>query len=511
MRKLLYFTVFAHVFFLLAVGVFAQGGGGPAPIAWQKSLGGSELDVGRSVARALDSNFVVLGTTYSSDGDITLHYGETDIWLAKLDRRDGNLLWQITYGTNLFDEARHILPLPDGTYLIGGTTQAPADMNQWWIIKTNGLGNQLWEKTFGGSSSDVLAWIDTTGDSSFFCAGHSQSTDGDFPENKGGYDIWVAKMNPQGVLLWKKNVGGSGQDIASMIHSTSDGGVILAGTTSSQDGDMLGNHGSWDGVVIKFDNAGNVEWKKLIGTPSADSLNAIEVNANGTIGVCGVSSNADPNGDFYVAQFDANSNVQWEKFYGGSGHDAATKLIEGEGNGYQVIGTSSSVIDSIPGKRGGSDWLFYRLNPDGSKRLARWFGGSADELSGSTIATNLPGGYITAGTTYSSDKDVTANHGNGDIWVVRYGNVPNNVRERADNALKILPNPSNDHIMITLPEFQGNYVLTVSNTAGTEVIRSVIRYEPAYELDLRLLPDGTYMIGISNGKRIIAREKFVKD
>ena len=90
--------------------------------------------------------------------------------------------------------------------------------------------------------------------------------------------------------------------------------------------------------------------------------------------------------------------------------------------GFQLLGTSNSVHDTLPMHRGGYDWMFMRINLDGSKRNSRWYGGSADDFTGNTIVMNYPG-YIAAGSTFSSDKDVTQNHGMSDVWVVRYGGV----------------------------------------------------------------------------------------
>lgn len=401
-------------------------------VAWQKALGGADNDFGVSAAPVIENGFpsglIILGTTLSSNGDVSIGHGAEDIWLIKLTP-EGEIVWEKTYGDGRADIAGQIVPAGDGGFIVGGSTWPlfvpPTDTNnlQWWIFKVDSLGNMLWEKKYGGSSPDNLVWLDMSADGSIYCAGHSTSKDRDFPENKGNYDIWVWKLTSTGDVIWKKTFGGSDEDRAAQIRATNDGGCIIAGRTKSTDGDMSANHGGTDGFIAKLSSGGNVEWTRVHGTVAADAFNAVVQLASGGYAAAGFTQGAfDPNGDYDVLRLDADGNTVWEKFYGGSARDEATALLEVNG-GLQVLGTSASVIDSIPTHRGLKDWLVYRLDVSGNngpELFSRWFGGFGDDDAGSTILPVLPG-YVAVGRTNSNDDYVTGNHGNFDVWVVRYG------------------------------------------------------------------------------------------
>ena len=395
-------------------------------ISWQRALGGSGNDRGVSVTmHAPMSGFTICGTTNSTsgDGDVTFNHGDDDIWVVKLSPT-GVLVWEKTYGNGLADRAAHIVATSDGGYVVGGST-TDTNQLQWWIFKIDSVGTMLWEKTYGGSATDSLSWIDIANDGSIYCVGHSMSGDRDFPVNQGNNDIWIMKLNANGELIWKKPFAGSGQDNGFQIRATADGGCVLAGSTSSTDGDMTDNTtGSADGFVAKLSAGGDVDWKKIYGTGGAESFNALQALHNGGYIVVGITEGAgEPNGDYYIVRLDPSGNMIWEKLYGGSGRDEATAVLEIAASGYQVIGTSTSVIDSIPTHRGLSDWLVYRIDTNGNNGeglFARWFGGTGDDRTGGSLLSAFPG-YLAVGSTNSNDQFVTGNHGNSDVYVVRYG------------------------------------------------------------------------------------------
>src|SRR5205809_153959 len=101
----------------------------------------------------------------------------------------------------------------------------------------------LWQKCLGGSGNDNANSIRQTTDGGYVVAGSSGSVDGNVTGNHGGgADAWVVKMDSAGNLVWQKCYGGTGGDGATAIDQTSDGGYVVAGTTSSNDGDVSGWH-----------------------------------------------------------------------------------------------------------------------------------------------------------------------------------------------------------------------------------------------------------------------------
>lgn len=107
-----------------------------------------------------------------------------------------------------------------------------------------------WQKSFGGSDLDYGRSIDQTMDGGYVVAGQAGSSDGDVTGFHGKTDFWVVKLDVLGNIEWQKAYGGSDRDGANSIQQTNDGGYIVAGYSSSNDGDVTGNHGNFDVWVI---------------------------------------------------------------------------------------------------------------------------------------------------------------------------------------------------------------------------------------------------------------------
>ena len=134
------------------------------------------------------------------------------------------------------------------------------------------LSQETWKKTYGGTFHEMGQSITTTPDGGLVLTGYTSSNDGDFGGmNKGDYDIFIIKLDAQGNVLWKKTYGGSKYDYGQSITTTSDGGSVLTGTTFSNDGDFNGmNKGDADIFVIKLDTNGEIQWKKTYGGSGND-------------------------------------------------------------------------------------------------------------------------------------------------------------------------------------------------------------------------------------------------
>ena len=133
-----------------------------------------------------------------------------------------------------------------------------------WIVKLTKTGLFQWEKSLGGSGGDVGYSIQQTSDGGYIVAGNSGSNDGDVTGHHGStdsMDCWIVKLTNAGDIQWQKSLGGSGVDQASSIQQTSDGGYIIAGRSSSTDGDVTGNHGSYDCWIVKLTTVGEIQWQ----------------------------------------------------------------------------------------------------------------------------------------------------------------------------------------------------------------------------------------------------------
>lgn len=228
-------------------------------IQWQRSLGGSLSDQIDDVILTTDDGYLLVGYTSSVDGDVTLNHGGQDMWVIKLDR-NGNLLWQKSYGGTKDDAGREGVQTADGGFIIVGfscskngdatTNKGGQDL---WIIKIDGNGKLMWQHSYGSSKGDYAYTIEAASDGKFLVAGYSGSSNGDAIGNHGNLDMWLIMIDIQGNLLWQKNLGGTLMDVARSCGEKEDGSILVAGFTKSNDGDVSGQHGGNDGWVASLD------------------------------------------------------------------------------------------------------------------------------------------------------------------------------------------------------------------------------------------------------------------
>jgi hypothetical protein len=271
-------------------------------IQWKKSLGGSSSDWGLSIEQTHDGGFIALGVSTSTNGDVIgNHGGGGDYWAVKLSN-SGAVEWQKCYGGTGYDYGDFIHQTYDRGYIISGyssSTNGDVTGNHGqedlWIIKTDSLGSIQWQKSLGGSSYESGTRIFQNVDSSYAVIGMSKSNNGNISGNHPYGDCWIIKLNSVGNIIWQKAFGGSNLDLGQDVQQTTDGGFIIGGYTTSNDGDVTGHHGSGDGWVLKLDSIGNLEWQKCLGGTNVDMINSIQQTVDGAYVLAGNSTSN--NGD----------------------------------------------------------------------------------------------------------------------------------------------------------------------------------------------------------------------
>lgn len=225
-------------------------------IIWQKTLGGSGDDKCNSVKQNSDGSYIVSGYVRSNDGDITSVHGGDEAWLVKLSST-GEIIWQKAFGGSLAEHFFNAEKTADGGYIaIGFTNSSDGDSTNnfggtdFWMVKTNDLGDITWQKTFGGSGNDLLN-ANLINNDNYILSGYSNSLNGQVTGNHGDYDCWVVKINTTGDIIWQKSLGGTAFDSSGGIQLTSDGSYIISGSTLSNNGDVTINQGNRDAWVVK--------------------------------------------------------------------------------------------------------------------------------------------------------------------------------------------------------------------------------------------------------------------
>lgn len=350
--------------------------------------------------------------------------------------------WQKCYGGPGGEGANSIQQTFDGGSIMLGSTNAnggdvsgyhngPNQTSDTWVIKLDTAGNIQWQKCLGGSDSDYGYSICQTVDSGFIISIETHSNDGDVSGNHGESDAWIVKLSSSGIFQWQRCLGGSGYETPFSIQQSFDGGYIVAGWTSSLDGDVTFNHGQKDAWIVKLSNAGAIQWQKSLGGSGDEILHSIRQTLDSGYIAAGHtrSNDGDVSGnhgvgqqpDAWVVKLDNLGNIQWQSCLGGSEYEQAYSIQQTSDSGYIVAGVAHSIDGDVVGNHGIGDSWVVKLNGAGLIQWQECLGGTLAEYFYS-IQQTLDGGFIAAGRTISNDGDVSGNHGGTpptESWVVK--------------------------------------------------------------------------------------------
>ncbi len=204
-------------------------------VLWTKTYGGTDEDGAYTVRQTSDGGFIMSGAR-----DV---WTNCRIYLIKTDA-NGNVTWERTYGGGYWAWGGDIQQTPDGGYIHGGVIFSNAA--NIYLGKIDGNGNTIWERSFGGTNGEYGGSVQRTPDGGYVVSGFTASF------GAGGVDVYLVKVDANGNELWEKTYGGTGDDYGSTVQQTSDGGYILSGRTNSF------GAGNYDVYLIKTDANGNI-------------------------------------------------------------------------------------------------------------------------------------------------------------------------------------------------------------------------------------------------------------
>ena len=347
------------------------------------------------------------------------------------------LEWQKCLGGTGEESAYSVLQTADGGYVVAGETESiDGDVRgnhgqlDFWIVKLDRSGKLAWKKCLGGTGDDTAYSIQQTADGGYVVAGETTSNDGNVNGNHGSYDYWVVLLDASGKIVWKRCLGGDGEDTAYSAQQTADGGYVVAGAAYSGSG----NHGQQDCWVVKLNRSGRMEWQKCLGGSSWDGAGSIQQTADGGFVVAGYtdSNDGDVSGshgkeDCWIVKLDPFGDLVWQRCLGGSSSDVAWSVKQTADGGYIIAGSTRSNDGDVRGNHGGEDFWLAKLNESGNLVWQRCLGGTGEDIAYSVRPT-ADGGYVVAGYTDSSNGDVSGKDGSGH-WVVKLGATGNMVWE----------------------------------------------------------------------------------
>ena len=312
---------------------------------WDKTYGGSETDNLTCAILLPDSGYLIGGYSSSGiSGDKTEDNASPliptdDYWVIRVDK-NGNKIWDKTFGGDKKDRLNSLLVLSDGSYLLGGysISDHTGNMsnysygdNDFWIIKIDTLGNKIWDINYGGIYDDRLITLSLTPDNCIIMAGYSNSIAGTGKSQStcnNSYDYWIVKINQAGIKLWDKSYGGTSKDNYTCMTFLPSGKMVFAGVSFPGVGcektqANVGNLGYTDYWVLCTDSSGNKLWDNVYGGDrNEDELNNISLTDEGIL-ITGTSysfktGNKSENNVLSAEQpwlltIDTLGNILWDK------------------------------------------------------------------------------------------------------------------------------------------------------------------------------------------------------
>jgi hypothetical protein len=290
------------------------------------------------------------------------------------------------YGEDKYDTAIANLATMDGSHIIVGCTQSyGSSADDLWLFKAAGDGSITWNRHYGGDGNESGFNVIATADGGYAVVGATNSY------GAGEEDIWLIKTDSEGVMQWNQTYGGLYDDEGWMLLQTADGGYLITGLTCTSEG--IG-----DGLLIKTDSTGTLQWQKSYGGSGDEAFYGITKSSEGGYILSGFTNSTGAGQcDAWLVKVDAEGTQQWAKTYGGSDDDFAYIAFETETD-YVVDCTTYSYgagnadvwllkVDAM----GGLMWNYTYGGPDGDHG---WYGAKTTDgfaLGGYTFSYGVNG------------------------------------------------------------------------------------------------------------------------
>ena len=244
-------------------------------VEWEHTYGETNTDVANTLIQTADGGYALAGWTGSYGA------GHVDAWLLKTDNK-GVLQWSQTYGGPRWDEIEALIQTNDSGYVFVGVLAVgdSASPEELWVVKTDATGVIQWNQTYGGKWSDQAYSIILSRDGGYAIAGRN------VPDETGfrGPDFWLVKTDTQGLVEWNYTYGGIEHERARSVVQTADGGYALLGETDSF------GAGSFDFWLVKTDINGTAQWNQTYGGFNCEIPHSLVQTSDGGLVLIGTTN-----------------------------------------------------------------------------------------------------------------------------------------------------------------------------------------------------------------------------
>jgi len=409
--------------------------------AWAKRAGSYAFDLGYGVGTDNAGNVYIAGKYElkgAKFGDVSVGCaGNHDIYIAKYGP-SGNFLWVRTAGGTIGDYAHCIAVDGAGNSYISGEFETTSyfgsvalktsGSNDIFVAKYNTNGTLLWARKLGGGGDDKGHGICISG-GNIYVTGYFKGTanfSGTYLTASGSRDIFVAKYTSDGVFQWARKAGGGGDDEGYAISSDPSGNCYVTGYFTGGanfSGVGISAYGSKDIFIAKYNSAGSLVWVKKAGGTAADYGHGIKVDNNYNVFLTGgfrvkstfgsIQLTAQKgDADVFVARYDQNGNAVWVRKGGGPINDYGRGIaLDANSNLYITgnYGLNATFGTTTLSGADSTEIYFASYDPSGNFRWALKVGGQKDKSDpnrfiemGLSIATDPFGNVIGSGAYRSS-------------------------------------------------------------------------------------------------------------
>ncbi len=414
---------------------------------WDKSIAFNEKSSPKSIFLTPDNLFTLIGYSDATTNSLSGANQNKDFWMAKVNGF-GKMVWEKTYGGNNNEYLQSSIKTPDGGFVLVGYTNSNKSGDKaedsrgnydFWVVRVDGNGQKIWDKTFGGNNNDSAQAITNSNDGGFIIVGNSDSDiSGDKTESsRGSQDFWIIKINGNGKKVWDKTIGGNKIDEANSVVTDANGNfIILGGSSSDISGDKtaqaFGNSDLW---LVKIDATGRKIWDRVYGGNEFEKPFGTALTTDGSVILTGMSfSQISGNktarnkgqSDFWVLKINSLGEILWDRTFGGNVFNFPQSILSAPNGDIIISGTSLSDIsgDKSEKSRGKSDFWVLRIGTNGNKIWDKTLGGSKDDYpNANSISFTADGNLLISG---FSDSGISGDKtektlSKRDLWIVKLG------------------------------------------------------------------------------------------
>jgi len=331
----------------------------------------------------------------------------------------------ISFSNNIGDSDKNIIQDVidldgQGCLTIGYTKNEDTRIVDLWINRVNNNGVVVWSTNFGNSCFETANAAALLDDGNIVIVGQGHFATNTNPDPNKKADGAILKIDIDGNLIWQRTFGDAGQDQFTDVVALPNGQCIAVGSTSSYTNNP--DNRATDAWAMRVNANGAAVWNKTFGGSLMDRYSCVRLDDAGDLLMGGTSNSNDgditnSNGleDIWISKISINGNHIWSQKYGAANNDILNGMTTTVDGGCVLAGTSYS---SLAGHQGHGDILVLKIDAQGNQLWQQNYGGSSTDKS-TDIINFEDDGFLLASTTFSDDGDIQLSYAEQDAWLTK--------------------------------------------------------------------------------------------